>query len=312
MLKGLAGFSAISAVLAEADATYTRIAGRRLSRAFLDPPGGVIADEDAHCAVLVVNVAVQRLLGQFGIAPDFVLGQSAGELAALVAAHVLSLGDAIEITRQRTRSVLGLPTSGAGAMLALACAAARAQGLLTDLPGYAAIAADNSPNACIVCVDRAQAAAVQARSAAAAIECTLLDVSDGYHSRFIQAAQPVYRQVFAGRELRPPTCEVVSSITGDSLSGVPPTKYADLLVDQLVQPVRFREAVEALYARGCRLFLECGPKRSLTTFVTDTLATRPHSAQPTLHPKVGEEEQFARTIAWAYVHQVALSDPGKS
>ena len=83
-----------------------------------------------------------------------------------------------------------------------------------------------------------------------------------------------------------------------------PTAYADLLVDQLVLPVRFREAVETLYARGCRLFLECGPKRSLSNFVADTLAERPHGAQATLHPRVGELEQFARAVGWAYVHQV--------
>src|SRR5262249_18503763 len=156
--------------------------------------GGVISDEDSHCAVLVVNVALQRLLEQFGIVPDFVLGQSAGELAALVAAHVLSLGEAVEIVWERTLSVLRLPTKGSAAMLALSSSADRARALLKDLAGYAAVAADNSPSACIVSVERASAALLHARCTAAAIESRLLDVSDGYHSQFIQAARTAYRK----------------------------------------------------------------------------------------------------------------------
>lgn len=307
MLAELTGFSAVSAVLSEADTTYLRIAGRPLSPSVLEPSGGAISDEDSHCAVLVVNVAIQRLLEEFGVVADFVLGQSAGELAALVAARVLTLGEAVQIVRARTLSVLGLPTRGSGAMLAVACSAERARSLLTDLPGYAALAADNAPGACIVSVARAAVAALQEQCRAAAVDCRLLDISDGYHSQFIQPAQTVYRKAFEGLEFRQPTCEIVSSVTGDSLMGVPPAAYPDLLVEQLVVPVRFREAVEVLYARGCRLFLECGPRRSLTSFVVDTLGGRPHSAQPTLHPKVGELEQFSRAVAWAYANEVGDS-----
>ena len=60
--RGLRTLPRVSAVLAEADATYHRIAGRPLSPAFLDPRAPAISDEDSHCAVLVVNVAIQRLL----------------------------------------------------------------------------------------------------------------------------------------------------------------------------------------------------------------------------------------------------------
>ena len=50
------------------------------------------------------------------------------------------------------------------------------------------------------------------------------------------------------------------------------------LSGQLAEPVRFRESIDALYAHGCRVFLEVGAGSVLTGLAGKCLADRPHVA----------------------------------
>ena len=48
----------------------------------------------------------------------------------------------------------------------------------------------------------------------------------------------------------------------------------EMLLAQLTEPLRFREEIEALYAAGTRVFIECGPGKVLSGLVRRTLGTR--------------------------------------
>ena len=56
-------------------------------------------------AVLTVDIALTRLLGEYGIAPDIVMGHSLGEYGALVAAGALSFEAALEAVSARGREM---------------------------------------------------------------------------------------------------------------------------------------------------------------------------------------------------------------
>ena len=227
----------------------------------------------------------------------------------MVAAGVLPLADALRAMRERTLAVLRLQTTDPGRMVALSCGVERAAELLRDLPGYAAIAADNAPSACIVSADGLALEELLERAADAAVEATVLAVSHGYHSQLIAGACAPYREVLASLGFARPRFDVVSSITGASIRDVAPAEYPAQLERQYVEPVRLRPAVETLYASGVRLFVECGPKWPLTTFIGQILGTRSHVAQATLHPKVGEVEQLQRALACLFVHGAGTLRP---
>ncbi len=304
MREAMDSFPELRATLDEADRIYQRLAGRPLSASFLvdDVASYAQRDEDIHCAVFVVACAMARLLADRGLRIDAVVGQSAGELAALVAAGVLSFEDALTAMRVRTTSVLALPTHDAGRMVALSCGAERARALIAGLPGYAAIAADNSPTASIVSVDGRASTALTERMQTLGIEGTVLAVSHGYHSELIAGARPSYRRTLDQLDFRVPRLPVVSTISGGFVEDHRPESFAAALERQYVEPVRLREAIESLHASGIGLFVECGPKWPLSNFVGDILEGREHVAHATLHPKVGETEQLLRTMACAYAH----------
>ncbi|HEY5676399.1 MAG TPA: type I polyketide synthase, partial [Myxococcales bacterium] len=94
---------------AEADAAMAALLDRPLS-AYIFAESGDAAAEEAlkqtaitQPAVLTVDVALARLLGQYGIQPDFVIGHSLGEYAALVCAGALPFADALEAVLARVK-----------------------------------------------------------------------------------------------------------------------------------------------------------------------------------------------------------------
>ncbi|MER7842264.1 SDR family NAD(P)-dependent oxidoreductase, partial [Streptomyces sp. NPDC096040] len=77
------------------------VLGRPVREVILD--GGDRLDQTlfAQCGLFAVEVALFRLLGSFGVVPDFVVGHSVGEVAAAHVAGVVSLDDAVTLVCAR-------------------------------------------------------------------------------------------------------------------------------------------------------------------------------------------------------------------
>jgi acyl transferase domain-containing protein/acyl carrier protein len=307
MLRPLAdAYPVVARTLEEADKVYLRLTGRTLTGSFYtdDPKNYRQNDEDIHAAVFLVNVALYRLLVAHGIHADFLIGQSAGELAALVAAGSLSLEEGLHAIHSRTVAVLEMPTEDPGQMAALTCSSELVPELIAGLPGYATLAADNGPSACIVSADRHALPLLVERCTARGIECTVLAVSHGYHSELIGPARPAYQRVLDQLHFRKPSVCLISTIDAAPYAERPPSEYPTFLASQFVEPVRLRQALEAAHKRGARIFIEAGPKWSLTQFTRESLKGRTHGAIASIHPKVGDMEQFKRLVGHAFVNGV--------
>jgi acyl transferase domain-containing protein len=197
-------------------------------------------------------------------------------------------------------------------LLALGCGAERAAELMAAIPGYLALAADNGPGACIVSGATDAVAALEARSGELGVSTDALAVSHAYHSQMIADARGPYRAALARVRFDRPSCEVVSTVDGLPLRAEGAREHVEHLASQFVEPVRLRDAVETLYARGVRVFVECGPKWPLTTFAGQILAGRAHVATASMHPKIGEVTQLVRALACLFVHHAAELSPVSS
>ncbi len=314
MLRALSGqYPVVAELLHQADAHYARLTGRALTQAFFtDDPGAYQQrDEDIHAAVFLVNLALNALLEAHGVHADFFLGQSAGELAALVAAGALSLEDGLFAIHARTRAVLSIQTDDPGRMVAVSAGAEQVRALLRGLPGYCALAADNGPKACIVSADRQALPVLLERLTAQGLEHQALAVSHGYHSALIAAAQGPYRQALEGLSWRAPRRPIVSTVDGEPYGDKSPSQIIELLTRQFVEPVLLQKAFRTAHRLGARFFIEAGPKWSLTQFARESLAELPHAAMATIHPKVGELEQWNRLLGFSFVHGLGPARPVK-
>ncbi|MCY1042210.1 beta-ketoacyl synthase N-terminal-like domain-containing protein [Corallococcus sp. bb12-1] len=310
MLRELAAeYPVVARTLAEADAAFETIAGRRLSDTFWAPPGTESThrqdDDTAHAAVFLANVALFRLIRSWGIRVDVLLGQSAGEYASLVASGMLSFEQALRAIYQRTLTVTRLPMASPGLMASISGDFDRLEGVLREAPGYATVAARNAPGQGIVAGETSAVEYVLRWCAANGFEARALPVSHAYHTQLIAKAVPPFRAELERLTWNAPQLPVLSSVHGRYYpSEVQPHIMARHLALQYVLPLQFSQHVQQLHDDGVRIFIESGPKWSLTAFIQATLKGRPYMAQASTHPKTGETEQFHRLLAFSHVHHL--------
>ena len=130
MGRDLASADAVAmAVFEEADRVLEPILGRKLTSYIFvdrqDPEAVKQAEEDlkqtaiTQPAVLSMDTAMCRLLAEYGIEPDMVMGHSLGEYGALVSAEVLTFAEALEAAAARGREMTKVSFGDNGAMAAV-------------------------------------------------------------------------------------------------------------------------------------------------------------------------------------------------
>jgi [acyl-carrier-protein] S-malonyltransferase len=204
-------------------------------------------------------------------APDVVLsceataGLSLGEYTALVFAGAMEFEDGLRLVAVRGEamqeaadatpsgmvSVLGLEQ----AQVEQLCADARQDEILVVAnllcPGNIVISGTNS--AC------ERAAEMAAR--AGAMKAVPLAVAGAFHTPIMNSAVDRLREALAETRIVRPSIPVVSNV--DAQAHFDPDEIRELLLRQLVSPVRWEESVRSLLAQGYDQFYEVGPGRVL-------------------------------------------------
>jgi thioester reductase-like protein len=211
-------------------------------------------------ALFTVEYALAMLLSSTGLRPAALIGHSIGEIVAATVAGVLTLPDATRLVAARGRLMSALPSGGA--MLAVSTSEARLAEVVGELPASVALAAVNSPSDLVLSGAAEQISALARTLAAADVRVTPLIVSHAFHSPLLDPMLEEFRAEIAGIQLRAPELGLISSVTGqwwDERCGT--TEY---WVGQARGTVRFADAVDALTADGCGIFVEVGPHPVLT------------------------------------------------
>ena len=188
----------------EADAIMAPLLeGRRLSDiVFVDP-----ADEAALAraedelrrteitqpAVLTVDTALTRLLGEYGIAPDLVMGHSLGEYAALVAADALSFEAALEAVSARGREMASLELEDPGAMAAVSAPLAEIEEVIAATDGYVVPANVNSTHQVVLGGATEPVGRVVAALQERGHQALPLPVSHAFHTEIVAPASAPLR-----------------------------------------------------------------------------------------------------------------------
>jgi [acyl-carrier-protein] S-malonyltransferase len=225
------------------------------------------ATERTQPAMLAAGVATLRLWrARGGAIPSVVSGHSLGEFTALVCAGALELRSAIDLVRFRGQAMQEAVPLGTGAMAAIlgleepaldeACREA-AQGEVVapanfNAPGQIAIAGHSAA------VQRA----IEGAKARGAKRAVLLAVSVPSHTSLMRAASERLAVRLKDVQISEPHIRFISAVDGNPHHD--PRDLHDLLVRQLVSPVRWVDTVKALVATGISQLIECGPGKVLT------------------------------------------------
>jgi acyl transferase domain-containing protein len=209
-------------------------------------------------AMFTVSVAMLRLVTDWGLVPDVVLGHSLGEYTAMVAAGVLDFEAALELVAARGRLMQALPE---GRMAAVLGAEDKIRRYLT---AGAEIAAINGPNDCVVSGTPDAVAATIGALERAGIVARPLETSHAFHSAMLEPMLPEFARLAACQRLGVPRIPLISNLTGGFLTGAP---SVDDVTSQIRRPVRFADGVTALQADGPVVAMEVGPGTALAGLV---------------------------------------------
>jgi [acyl-carrier-protein] S-malonyltransferase len=199
---------------------------------------------------------------KLGIRPDFVIGHSVGEFAALAAAESMSIKDAIALVRERGVAMAEAARQKPGSMAAILGLEDEVVEQLCrkilgvwpanyNCPGQIVVSGENF--AVDECIERAQE--LGARRA------VKLKVSGAFHSPLVaERLRPAVERV----NFHEPVAPFMSTVTARLESA---QRVAPLLVDQLTAPVRFTQAARELMNKGVHTFVEVGPGNVLSGLV---------------------------------------------
>ncbi|MGJ9423301.1 type I polyketide synthase [Aeromicrobium sp. CF3.5] len=226
-----------------------------------------VATQNAQPLTVAGSLAGLAALDSLGIRADIATGHSLGELSALAWGGVLEEQTLIETARMRGAVMAqhGLP----GTMATIDASAAVVRDLLPGTDDVT-VAALNSLRHTVVAGTTDAVQQLMDDAASAGLSGRRLPVSHAFHSALVRPAADVLRDELRAIELTAlvPAGErtVVSTVTGGALAETEPMGPDDvreLLCRQIVDPVRFAEAVTVV-ADQCSLLIEVGPGRSMT------------------------------------------------
>jgi len=222
----------------------------------------LVQTEVQQPTLVATSLAINAALRARGIHPDYVVGHSVGEFAALGAAESLSVPEAIALVRERGLAMAEAARERPGSMAAILGLADEVVEALCRKISNVWPANYNCPGQLVVsgqtpavdeCCDEA--------SREGARRAVRLRVSGAFHSPLVEHAAERLRPAIERLDFKVPTAQFVSTVTAKLEEA---QRYRTLLVDQLTAPVRFAQAAGELVGQGVTTFVEVGPGHVLS------------------------------------------------
>src|SRR5437763_8355848 len=220
---------------------------------FEAPEEELVETEVQQPALVATSLAVLAAVRSQGFEPDYVVGHSVGEFAALAAAQALTDEEAIALVRERGLAMAAAARENPGSMAAiLGLDDAIVEGLCERItrvwpanyncPGQIVVSCESPA------VDECRAEA-QLQGARRTVK---LRVSGAFHSPLVARAAERLRPAVERARFADPMAPFMSTVTARIESA---RRLAPLVVDQLTAPVRFTQAASALIKDGANTFV---------------------------------------------------------
>ena len=229
---------------------------------FESPIDELVQTEVQQPALVATRLAVLAALRARGIAPDYVVGHSVGEFAAIAAANSLDTGEAIGLVRERGLAMAEAARESDGTMAAIL-------GLDDDVVEELCAQIDgvwpanyNCPGQIVVSGEEdAVDELIGKANALGARRTVKLKVSGAFHSPLVAKAAEILRPAVERVRFHDPVAPFMSTVTARI---EPAQRMAGLLVEQVTAPVKFTQAARGLIKDGAKTFVEVGPGNVLS------------------------------------------------
>jgi [acyl-carrier-protein] S-malonyltransferase len=232
---------------------------------FEAPLEELVQTEVQQPALVATSLAVLAALRARGYEPDYVIGHSVGEFAALAAASVLDADEAVALVRERGLAMAEAARERPGSMAAVLGLEDDVVELLCRRIIGVWPANYNCPGQIVVSgEDPAVDELCSEAEAEGARKTVKLQVSGAFHSPLVARAADRLRPALERVGFSEPVAPFMSTVTAKI---EPAQRLGSLLVEQLTAPVRFTQAAGELVREGAKTFVEVGPGNVLSGLV---------------------------------------------
>jgi acyl transferase domain-containing protein/NAD(P)-dependent dehydrogenase (short-subunit alcohol dehydrogenase family)/acyl carrier protein len=302
-------------VVAEADAAVGDLHGMSLSGSIFRPieqakdeqidawKHHLTQTEVCQPAICLASVLYTKQLQRLGIQPSAVGGHSLGELTAFWAAGALTEQQLLELARVRGLS-MAAAEGASGAMASLRCSRQEAEAICAKVAGYVVIANVNSDQQIVVSGEPAAIDQVLTLAGEAEIKGQRLQVSNAFHSRYVQdGANNLAHSVNLSAKVPALTTKLFTGLDGREITEG--SALQDHFPQQMVEQVDFVSLGAAL-ANEVDLLIEVGPGRVLSGLLSNNSAAKSVMSLP-VESQPAKYQQFNQVLAAFFVHGGALN-----
>ena len=229
---------------------------------FDSPLDELVQTEVQQPALVATSLAVLAALNARGIAPDYVVGHSVGEFAAIAAANSIETSEAIGLVRERGLAMAEAARESDGTMAAiLGLDDEVVEELCAEIEGVWP-ANYNCPGQIVVSGEEsAVEKLIHKATALGARRAVKLKVSGAFHSPLVEKAAEMLKPAVERVRFADPVAPFMSTVTAKI---EPAQRMAGLLVNQVTAPVKFTQAAQGLVKEGVKTFVEVGPGNVLS------------------------------------------------
>ena len=210
----------------------------------------------AQPLLYVTEYTLASCLLHWNVEPSVLIGHSVGELVAGAVAGVFDFESGLRAIAARAQLMQSMPR---GAMLAVNGTVEDVSDLLTD---ELAIGAINGARQIVLSGSETAIEVAAQRLTQRKVANRKVPTSHAYHSPAMARAAEQFEAVLADLPLRAPEPTLFSAATGARMTDEQATSPA-FWARQLIEPVRFGAAAEAVLAAGPVTVVEVGPGRTL-------------------------------------------------
>ncbi|UGY91169.1 type I polyketide synthase [Streptomyces gobiensis] len=260
----------------------------------------------AQPLLFAVQVGLVSVLRTHGIRPTWVVGHSAGEMAAAWTAGVLSLDAAARVVVERSRAQAS--TAGNWGMAAVGADPERIRHYLSPYTGRLEIAGINSGQDITVSGDKTALAELGRTLQGQGVFFRDLGLDYAFHSHAMDPLRDGLLTALDGLKARRGDVHYASATTGALLDyGAMDPSY---WWRNLRQPVLFASAIERLLELGCETFVEVGPHPVLGGYLRRLAGSRQSPSSATVLPTLRRDTDGPAAVRSAVAHLLAAGHGG--
>jgi [acyl-carrier-protein] S-malonyltransferase len=216
-------------------------------------------------ALVATSLAVLAALRARGLAPDYVVGHSVGEFAAIAAANSIDTGEAIGLVRERGLAMAEAARESDGTMAAILGLDDEVVEQLCEQIEGVWPANYNCPGQIVVSGEEEAVEELIGKASLLGAKRTVrLKVSGAFHSPLVAKAAERLKPTVDKVRFSDPVAPFMSTVTARI---EPAQRMAGLLVEQVTAPVKFTQAAHGLVKEGVKTFVEVGPGNVLSGLV---------------------------------------------